>query len=60
MTLRCSTCGAQIGEGEGHYSTPSGLFCLQCGVSLPIPSGARVTITVTDPERFEKNSRRHS
>lgn len=46
----CSTCGAQILPGTGHYSTPSGLYCLRCGVKLPIPSGVRVNITITDPD----------
>ncbi len=45
----CSSCGSPIPPGEGHYSTPHGLFCLSCGLRLPIPPGARVTVTIVDP-----------
>lgn len=43
-----TSCGAPIIPGEGPYSTPEGLFCLSCGVRLPIPPGVRVTVTITD------------
>jgi len=49
LTPHCRSCGTPIPPGEGHYSTPDGLFCLACGVRLPIPSGVRVTVTITDP-----------
>ncbi len=45
----CSTCGAEIREGEGRYSTPDGVYCTSCGLPFPL-STARVTIVITDPE----------
>ncbi|GEM_PF-6627172 len=32
----CTTCGASIPPGTGHYSTPHGLFCVSCGLRIPI------------------------
>ena len=54
---RCSSCGTPIITGEGHYSTPDGIFCLSCGLRLPIPVGVKVTVTVTDPST-DKTTRR--
>jgi len=60
-TTCCFSCGTALPEGEGHYSTPSGLFCLACGLKLPIPSGTKVIITIDDPTgRLEKYGKERS
>ncbi len=36
ITPHCTSCGASIRPGAGHYSTPHGLFCISCGLRFPI------------------------
>ncbi len=46
----CTSCGALIPHGEGHYDTPHGLYCLRCGCRLPIPRGTKVIVEIQDPD----------
>ena len=54
----CRSCGASIPPGTGHYDTPHGLFCVSCGLRIPIIPTARVTVTVTDPEQLKTTNTR--
>lgn len=46
----CTTCGREIPEGTGRYSTPDGIYCSTCGLPFPLGPNVKVTITVLDPE----------
>lgn len=46
----CTTCGREISEGQGRYSTADGVYCLQCGLPFPMNSNVRVHIVILDPE----------
>lgn len=60
---RCATRGTPITPGAGHYDTPAGLYCLKCGIRIPIPAGVRVIVEIQDPEgtlnRYSKEATHH-
>ncbi len=55
----CTTCGREIREGEGRYSTADGVYCQACGLPFPLDSRTKVNIVIIDPEGKLKQYQQH-